>query len=84
VLTFTGDPFKESLEDVMVYESDAIVAFGDGVVTHFGAASIVERQLPPGLPITNYGPDSLNSPGFIDSHVDASDNGLIWTGRSGL
>jgi guanine deaminase len=69
VLTFTGDPFKESLQDVMVYESDAIVAFGDGIITHFGAASIVEKQLPSDLPITNYGPDSLISPGFIDSHV---------------
>jgi guanine deaminase len=53
VLTFTGDPFKESLQDVMVYESDAIVAFGDGIITHFGAASIVEKQLPSDLPITN-------------------------------
>ena len=26
-LTFRGDPFKDGLEDTMVYESDAIVAF---------------------------------------------------------
>lgn len=69
VLTFTGDPFKESLEEVMVYESDAIVAFGDGIITHFGAANIVEKQLPHGIEITNYGPDSLISAGFLDSHV---------------
>jgi guanine deaminase len=69
VLTFSGGPFKESLKDVMVYESDAIVAFGDGVVTHFDTASMVERLLPPGLPITNDGPDTLISPGSINSHV---------------
>ena len=34
VLTFKGDPFKEGLEDTMVYVSDAIVAFGDGLITH--------------------------------------------------
>jgi hypothetical protein len=50
VLTFTGDPFKESLQDVMVYESDAIVTFGDGIITHFAAsiaprAALVERPI---------------------------------------
>lgn len=28
VLTFKGDPFKDGLESTMVYEPDAIVAFG--------------------------------------------------------
>lgn len=30
VITFTGDPFDKGLQDTMVYESDAIVAFGQG------------------------------------------------------
>src|SRR5690606_27926375 len=69
VLTFTGDPFQHPLEDVMVYEPDAIVAFGGGVITHFGPANVVEKSLPPGLAIKNYGPDALISAGFLDSHV---------------
>src|SRR5688572_9950386 len=69
VLTFTGNPFKEGLEHTMVYESDAIVAFGGGKITHFGPAADIQSQLPSGLPIENYGPDALISAGFLDSHV---------------
>jgi len=68
-LTFTGDPFRDGLEDTMVYESDAIVAFGDGKITHFGPAAQVRGDLPSGLAIRNYGPDALISAGFLDSHV---------------
>ncbi|HET6563957.1 MAG TPA: guanine deaminase [Xanthomonadales bacterium] len=69
VLTFTGDPFRDGLADTMVHETDGIVAFGDGVVTHFGPASVIRHELPDDLPIRNYGPDSLISAGFLDSHV---------------
>ncbi|KAA9134119.1 guanine deaminase [Marinihelvus fidelis] len=68
-LTFTGDPFQAGLEDTLVYESDAIVAFGGGLITHFGPAGHVQPQLPADLAITSYGPDALISAGFIDSHV---------------
>ena len=53
----------------MRYESDAIVAFADGVITHFGPADTVRSQLPAGVEIKHYGPDSLISAGFLDSHV---------------
>lgn len=53
----------------MVHESDAIVAFGNGRITHFGPADTVLPQLPPGLAVRSFGPDSLISAGFIDSHV---------------
>ena len=69
VLTFTGDPFKLGLEHTMVHESDAIVAFGDGRITHFGPADAILPELPAGVPIRDYGPDALISAGFIDSHV---------------
>ena len=69
VLTYTGDPFKNGLEHTMVYESDAIVAMADGMITHFGPADKIQPQLPAGTPIRNYGRDSLISAGFIDSHV---------------
>jgi guanine deaminase len=68
-LTFRGDPFKDGLDSTMVYESDAVVAFGDGRITHFGPAEEVQRELPAGLDIRNYGPDCLISAGFLDSHV---------------
>jgi guanine deaminase len=69
VLTFTGDPFKDGLDSTMVYEPDAIVAFGDGYITHFGPADKIKSQLAADIPIKNYGPDSLISAGFLDSHV---------------
>lgn len=69
VLTFTGDPFEAGLDDTMVYHSDAIVAFGAGLITHFGPAAEVRRELPADLEIRDYGPDSLISAGFLDSHV---------------
>ncbi len=68
-VTFTGDPFQDGLARTMRYETDAIVAFGGGVITHFGPAEQVAPSLPPGLPMRNYGPDALISAGFLDSHV---------------
>lgn len=68
-LTYTGDPFKHGLEHTMVYESDAIIAMADGKITHFGPASRIQPQLPPGTKVRSYGKDALISAGFIDSHV---------------
>jgi guanine deaminase len=69
VLTYTGDPFRSGLEATMVYDPDAIVAMDGGVIVHFGPAKEIEPLLPPGTEVVNYGPDSLISAGFIDSHV---------------
>lgn len=77
VLTFTGDPFANGLEHTMVYETDAIVAFGGGVITHFGPANDVKSKLPAGLPIRDYGPDALISAGFLDSHVHFPQTSMI-------
>lgn len=68
-LTFKGDPFQDGVEATMVYESDAIVAFGGGLITHFGPADQVKSQLPAGLKVKDYGRDALISAGFVDSHV---------------
>lgn len=68
-ITFTGDPFESGVEATMRYEADAIVAFGEGVITHFGDASSVSAQLPEGIEIVPCGPDALISAGFLDSHV---------------
>ena len=69
VLTYSGDPFASGLESTMIYESDAIVAMDNGVITHFGPAEKIRPQLAAGTDVTNYGPDALISAGFIDSHV---------------
>jgi guanine deaminase len=69
VLTYTGDPFRSGLDQTMVYESDAVVAMANGLITHFGPAASVLSQLPAGTEVKNYGKDSLISAGFIDSHV---------------
>jgi guanine deaminase len=77
VLTFKDDPFKVGLERAMVHETDAIVAFGSGVVTHFGPANEVAATLPGGLQVQNYGPDAVISAGFLDSHVHFSQTPMI-------
>jgi len=53
----------------MRYESDAIVAMADGLITHFGPADTVRAELPPGTHIKECGRDALILPGFIDCHV---------------
>ena len=58
-LTYTGDPFKSGIEHRTVYESDAIVAIADGLITHFGPADRIRPQLPPGTEIKDYGRDAL-------------------------
>ena len=68
-LTFTGDPFLIGPAAAMRYESDAIVAFGGGVITHFGPAPEVAAQLPGGVCVRTCGPDALICAGFVDTHV---------------
>ncbi|HEX5787281.1 MAG TPA: guanine deaminase [Woeseiaceae bacterium] len=69
LLTFKGDAFTDGVADAIVYESDAIVAFGEGRITHAGPAKRVRPELPEGIEIRDYGPDALISAGFLDSHV---------------
>src|SRR5262245_48451403 len=66
-LTFTGDVFTDAA--ALRHESDALIVFADGKITHFGAADTVRAQLPAGIPIQQFGRDHLILPGFIDCHV---------------
>ena len=68
-LTFTGDPFRDGLDQTMVHEPDAIVAMQDGRISQFGPAGQIAPLLPPGTEIRDFGRDALISAGFIDSHV---------------
>jgi guanine deaminase len=67
-LTFTGDVFTEGASAVR-FESDALIAFSQGVITHFGPAAEVIRRVPPLTPIRNFSASHLILPGFIDCHV---------------
>ncbi len=67
-LTFTGDVFVEGRSAIR-HESDALIAFADGRITHFGPARSVLPGLAPGTHIKEYGRDQLILPGFIDCHV---------------
>jgi len=79
-LTFIDDPQRVGNVAAMRYESDAIVGMADGRITHFGAASEVAAQLPPGTQVRGYGPDTLMLPGFIDCHVHYPQIGIIGSG----
>ena len=68
-LSFSGDPFRDGLERTLVHEPDAIVAVQDGRILHFGPARTIQRLLPPGTEVRDYGKDALISAGFVDSHV---------------
>ena len=68
-LTFTGDPFTDDPASALHYESDALIAFAHGRITHFGPAATVRSQLPPGTRIEEYDRNHLITPGFIDCHV---------------
>ena len=68
-LTFTGDVFALGAAAAMRYESDALVAFCDGHISHFGSWAELRAKLPSGTPVEEYGPDHLILPGFIDCHV---------------
>jgi guanine deaminase len=64
-------------DGAMRYESDAIVAMANGVITHFGPASEITPRLPPATEVRLNGRDTLMLPGFIDCHVHYPQIGII-------
>jgi len=64
-------------DGAMRYESDAIVAMANGVITHFGPASEIAPRLPPATEVRLNGRDTLMLPGFIDCHVHYPQIGII-------
>jgi guanine deaminase len=68
MLTFTGDPFQESVEKCMWHESDAIVVMDGGKIIACGPADEILRDIPDNMDVQHYS-DSLILPGFIDCHV---------------
>ena len=84
LLTFAGDPFRQSLTESLRYESDAIVAIDGGRVARVGSASAIRRLLLPGTEIEDYGSDSLIMAGFIDCHVHFPQIEIIGAGGEQL
>lgn len=68
VLTFTGNPFSEPVEECICYEKDAIILMVDGIITKFGPASEIQKLIPDSVTVQHY-QDALILPGFIDCHV---------------
>lgn len=83
-LTFQDDPMRVGQDAAMRHESDAIVAMANGRITHFGPASEVAPQLPPGTSVQLNGRDTLMLPGFIDCHVHYPQIGIIGAGGEQL
>jgi guanine deaminase len=69
VLTYTGDAFREGLQDTMRFEPDGIVAMSGGKITHFGPAAEVRTRLPEDTVVKEYGRDTVIMAGFIDCHA---------------
>jgi guanine deaminase len=64
-------------DGAMRYESDAIVAMANGVITQFGPASEIAPLLPPATDVRLNGRDTLMLPGFVDCHVHYPQIGII-------
>jgi guanine deaminase len=75
-LTFTGDPFTDG-PAALRHESDALIAFAGGRITHFGPTASLRAQLPADISIQEYPADHLILPGFIDCHVHYPQLGII-------
>lgn len=67
-LTYTGDPFKSAVDDVMKVESDGIILVEDGKIKDMGPAAQMQAKLPVEIEVIEY-KDSVIMAGFIDSHV---------------
>lgn len=68
-ITFTGDPFRDGLEQTMVHWPDAAIVVEDGKILRAGPAREVLAALPKDTVVEDYGPDSLITAGFVDTHV---------------
>ena len=67
ILTFDGDPALLG-ERAVTYIEDGMVIVEKGIVTATGEASVLLRELLPGIPVSDYRPH-LILPGFIDPHL---------------
>jgi len=65
-LSYTGNPFKDDVENTHRYEADGLIVIDAGKIVYAGAYDT--RHVPPGVTPEHYR-DGLIVPGFIDAHV---------------
>lgn len=68
VLSYQADPFKNPIDDCVMYEPDGLVVMEDGKITAVGPASETLSKVPGGVEVITYD-NALIVPGFIDCHV---------------
>ncbi len=83
LLSFTGNPFVDSVTATRRYLADAIVVMAGGRIVDCGPAAEVAPRLAPGVRVTTYA-DALISAGFIDSHVHYPQLPIIGAGGKPL
>jgi len=65
-LSYSGNPFKDDIENTHRYEADGLIVVDGGKIVYAGAYDA--RHVPPGATPEHYR-DGLIVPGFIDAHV---------------
>ena len=68
VLSYRADPFRNAIDDCVMYEPDGLVVMENGKITAVGPASETLSAVPNGVEVTTYD-NALILPGFIDCHV---------------
>lgn len=76
IIYSVADPAKVGLEESYRYHEDGIMVVDNGLIASIGDAADVLKDLPADLPIKHY-PESLITPGFIDTHIHYPQTGMI-------
>ena len=74
ILTFSGDPFRESLEDAVRVSNDALL-IEDDVIKALGSLDAMRAQAPDARVHDYQG--KLICPGFVDAHAHYPQTGII-------
>ena len=67
-ISFRSDPFETDADRSLTYIEDALIVIEGGKICSFGSYSELAGTLPAGASLEEY-PDSIITPGFIDTHV---------------
>lgn len=76
LLHFIADPVKVGEQSAYQYYPDGLLVTKNGYVDQIGDAEQLLPQLPDSVPVTHY-PNSLITPGFIDTHIHYPQTGMI-------
>lgn len=76
MVTFRNDPFAQSVEECLVYRSDALIVMENGRIIAVDDADRLMPTLEDGVEVTHYR-DALIMPGFIDCHAHFAQTPMI-------